>query len=285
MHRSLPVYLIPCLLLGLFACSAANTLPEYTPDAPGEHPVGYLTFDAVDSDRADRTLVVDVWYPADAGSAVGATAATYPLSAIFGMESEVALKEVAVNQAVLPLLIFSHGYGGINRQSIALMEALASHGFIVAAPEHTGNAQDSFTDTFDVAASNRVPDLSFVIDTMLNRNADSQDLFYNRIDPELIGAVGHSFGGMTVIGSAAGWAGAPADPRVKAIAPMSAVIDREIQEDERESENGGFSEEQLGSITVPTMLVGGTADVSVPIENNEIIDNSTKIKFTECIIE
>lgn len=264
----LPMFL--WIAFTLSACSNTLALPEHTPDALGEMKVGYLTFDAVDSNREDRSLVIDVWYPADAESAQAASAATYPLSAIFGMESEVALEEVAVHLAALPLLVFSHGYGGINRQSVALMEALASHGFIVAAPEHTGNAQDSFTDTFDVAASNRVPDLSFVIDTMLSRNADSEDIFNNRIDSDLIGALGHSFGGMTVIGSAAGWAGAEADTRVKAIVPMSAVIDREIQEDERESENGGFSPEQLASIRVPTMLVGGTQDISVPIENNAI---------------
>jgi predicted dienelactone hydrolase len=270
MTRILTQTILLCFVLSFSACSSGPSLPEYTPDALGADQVGYLTFEAVDASRNDRSLVIDVWYPADRASTTGASAATYPLSAIFGMESDVALDQVAVRQDSLALLIFSHGYGGINRQSIALMEALASHGFIVAAPEHTGNAQNSFTDTFDAAASNRVPDLSFVIDTMLNRGEDADDIFYNRIDPELIGALGHSFGGMTVIGSATGWAGAEADPRVKVIAPMSAVIDREIQEDERESENGGFSAEQLGKITIPTMLVGGTEDISVPIENNDI---------------
>ncbi len=259
------------VLVLLLSTGCGESLPHEPPQTLGTQAVGYLTFEATDSNRSDRTLVIDVWYPADSSKAGTAELATYPLSPIFGMESEVALENIAVHPGdQLPLLIFSHGYGGINRQSVALMEALASHGFIVAAPEHTGNAQNSLTDSFDVAAGNRVPDLSFVIDTMLARNQDSNDIFFDRIDDQIIGALGHSFGGMTTLGSACGWANAPADTRVKAIAPMSAVIDGDLQQDDRNSPYAGFSSEQLASITVPTLLVGGTEDISVPIENNDI---------------
>jgi predicted dienelactone hydrolase len=75
---------------------------------------------------------------------------------------------------------------------------------------------------------------------------------------------------MTAIGMASGWAGAEPDPRVTAIVPISAVIDGEMQSDERPSPNAGFTEEQLASITVPVMLIGGTEDVNVPIGNNEL---------------
>ena len=105
---------------------------------------------------------------------------------------------------------------------------------------------------------------------MLQRHQDADDIFFGRIDETSIGALGHSFGGMTTLGSACGWANALADTRVKAIAPMSAVIDGSLQQDDRDSPYAGFSAEQLGSITVPTMLVGGTEDISVPIENNDI---------------
>jgi predicted dienelactone hydrolase len=150
------------------------------------------------------------------------------------------------------------------------MEILASHGFVVASPEHTGNSQSGSDDSFDEAAANRVPDVSFVIDAMLARSADSGDAFFDAIEDEGIGVLGHSFGGMTAIGTAAGWAGTGLDPRVDAILPVSAVIDAELQSDERTSPNAGFTREQLERITVPTMLMGGTEDVNVFLENNEI---------------
>src|SRR5438034_7660456 len=38
--------------------------------------------------------------------------------------------------AGFPVILFSHGYGGCNTQSIFLMEALAEAGYFVIAPNH-----------------------------------------------------------------------------------------------------------------------------------------------------
>ena len=38
-----------------------------------------------------------------------------------------------------PLIVFSHGNSGFRRQSTFLTTHLASRGFVVAAPDHTGN--------------------------------------------------------------------------------------------------------------------------------------------------
>jgi len=247
-------------------------LPEVdAPDELGPFAVGHTAFDAADSARGDRELLVDAWYPVDATDAATASPRQYTLAGIPGPVSDVALADPAVTSGKKhPLLVFSHGYGGIGTQSIGLMEILASHGFIVASPEHTGNSQTNSDDTFDQAAANRVPDVSFVIDTMLSRTADPADVFFGALEEERIGVLGNSFGAMTAIGTAAGWAGADLDPRVDAILPVSAVIDGELQSDERSSPNAGFTQEQLERITVPTMLMGGTEDVNVFLENNEI---------------
>jgi predicted dienelactone hydrolase len=251
--------------------------PEPSVDAPDElssFAVGHRMFNPVDSERADRELLVDVWYPVDAEDAEDAEPRQYSLGGFAGQVSDVALADAPVATSKKHhLLVFSHGYGGIGTQSIELMEVLASHGFIVASPEHTGNSQTNSDDTFDEAAANRVPDVSFVIDTMLARSADREDPFFGAIEEEGIGVLGNSFGAMTAIGMAAGWAGADADPRVDAILPVSGVIDAELQSDERTSPNAGFTEEQLEAIVVPTMLMGGTEDVNVFLENNEIAFN------------
>ena len=260
-------------LVLLAACgeSAQSSTPLDAPDQLGAFAVGHRAFTAVDESRNDRELPVDVWYPTDRGNADTFPRTEYPLAGAIGLESEVALEEAPV--ADLPnqiLLVFSHGYNGINTQSVELMEALASHGFVVASPSHTGNAQGSSDDSFDEAAANRVPDVSFVIDQMFARNDDASDPFHGRLSKAQVGVVGHSFGGMTALGMAAGWAGADPDPRVRAIAPISAVVDPDLQSDSREGDNAGFTAEQLAAVSVPVMLIGGTEDVNVPIGNNEI---------------
>ncbi len=219
---------------------------------PGPYPVGVRTLVLVDSKRDDayaqgpRTLVTEIWYPA-----VDEARGGKPTSFLefFGAHPDAAeafvkhfggkmeevnqrFKSVGVRDAKLrpgkfPLLVFSHGNGGLRHQNVFQCDHLASHGYIVASPDHTGNAGVTVLpekivpyDRKGRPQSNidRPKDVSFVIDSLLGLSAKEESWLGAAIDADSIGVLGHSFGGLTCCESAA------VDKRVKAILPMTLAL-------------------------------------------------------------
>jgi predicted dienelactone hydrolase len=234
---------------------STTTAPELVPpDELGPFEVGHTTTAAIDPDR-DRVLPLTVWYPSD--EADGAPA-RYPYVDGIEVVSEHAVDGAPVADGRFPLVIFSHGFGGTPTQSAFLVEALASHGFVVVAPAHLGNTAFDVAAGTDVeqsvSAADRLPDVSLVIDDAVKRNDDPEDPFRDHLDTEHIGVTGHSFGGFTTLAVAAETDGEPFDPRVDAIAAIAP--------------GSPLSDEALASIEIPTLLVGGTLDTTTPIDPN-----------------
>ena len=142
MTSTIRTFFLAVIVTGLIACGDSSSSPAVdSPDAIGPFGVGHSSFNVVDPARDDRPLLVDAWYPVDAADAQESPLTEYPLADPLTLPSEVAVDDLPVSaRSVQTLLVFSHGYQGINIQSFELMEALASHGFIVISPEHTGNA-------------------------------------------------------------------------------------------------------------------------------------------------
>ena len=112
----------------------------YDPFTRGPFPVGVRT---VVLARGGRALPVELWYPATdeyAGSDVAeSTRDTYQLIPGFPLVWQEAVRDATARPGRHALVVFSHGYGGHRRQSTFLCAHLASHGYVVAAVDHTGN--------------------------------------------------------------------------------------------------------------------------------------------------
>jgi predicted dienelactone hydrolase len=162
----------------------------------------------------------------------------------------------------VPLVVFSHGYTGCGLQSVAFTEELARHGYVVAAPDHrdalfchiaTGPAERMQPEPSvfrpqawtEASFADRRADIAAVIDALLQ-----SPLFGPVIDPQKIGAAGHSLGGYTVVGMAGGWPNWT-DRRIRAVLAMSPyVMPFQVQH-------------TLGGVKVPLMYQGGTLDIGI----------------------
>ena len=298
---------LACLVAGP-AVAQQNRVDAVTPMAPelaayGPRAIGVRTITATDRDRIDvlrtteaggpvarydRTITIEVWYPASlaAGQAPGGvyrTVARDPARATV-------LHGRAVRDAApapppaggYPLVIVSHGYPG-NRYLLShLAENLASKGFVVAAPDHPDSTyadQKVFASTL----YNRPLDQLFVLDEVDRLSRPGSGSFLaGLVDVSRTGLVGYSMGGYGVLSSlGAGFSDAAvaapnapprqllyeraasnpafakrADARIKAavaIAPYGGAA-------------GTWDAEGLRAITTPVLFVAGSADDIVGYE-------------------
>jgi predicted dienelactone hydrolase len=229
------------------------------PDEPGPYAVGRTTLQLDDGSRS-RPLVADVWYPADAGAA--GEPSVYQFIPGIEFASDAALAEVPVAaDGPYPLVIYSHGSGGLRYVASFFTELLASHGFVVASVDHVGNTAVELVAGGDYdrdqVAYDRVLDVEFLISQMLDASAAGEGLLSGTVDPARIGISGHSFGGFTALASVGGYTNdlgtVPGDDRIDAVLAMAPASELN-------------STEELEAVDVPTLLVSGTKDVTTPID-------------------
>ena len=264
--------------------------------------IGRTTVEFVDGSRNDRTLAVDIWYPAEDNgedlSKYGLLAEwTYALPSSMTEEIYVALdspKVLSPHNGIngYPLLIFSMGAGATRLQSARrLMEHLASWGFIVVSPDHPGNSFDDPTfSNIPFSVEDRPKDISFVIDNMLSsKYVDRFHLQHALING--VGVLGHSYGALTsllVAPNAQEWS----DHRVKAILPIAPTAegsDEDIRNAETDFGEGLTSEvvqKRLPMITTPTMVIGGANDIWTPVDlhNRAVFDKTNGLPRWNVVI-
>src|SRR5437868_8275935 len=120
---------------------AASRTDEYDPFVRGRFPVGVRTIQAPDTAR-DRLFPCEVWYPAAAQHAgqdmAASTQDIFTVPADDTAQSQMAVRDAAAQPGTYPLIIFSHGSArGARRMATFLCTHLSSHGYLVAALDHS----------------------------------------------------------------------------------------------------------------------------------------------------
>ena len=250
------------LLLLLNGCSLI--VPKVLPfdDLPAPtcpYAVGTQTFTWQDTSRDEafttkvgdkRRVVVQIWYPAELTSSQPVTYLPNPKLRMGPFAKSSGLPKFLLNHmqwvatnshagapmkaelTELPLVIFSHGLGGMKNQNSVQMEELASQGYFVAAVDHPYDAYLTIFDdgtTADYRSSHdgidseeafwafrgpqlntRAEDMSFLLDQIQARKNLGEPI-WQHISTAKVGIFGHSFGGATSILTAA------LDPRIAAV--------------------------------------------------------------------
>ena len=237
-------------------------LPELEVISQGSYDVGVQTITL--NEGTDRPLTVDVWFPID--DAGDAPLHQYTFLPDIYYESPTAVTADAAQISAdgpFPLVVYSHGSGGLRYIAADYTEAIASHGYVVAAPDHTGNTAVELVLNVEgdraANAFNRPNDVIAVIDAMTDPQSTENAGFAASVDAEQVAVTGHSAGGYTTYAVAGGvdtdLGPIEPDPRIDAIIALAPA-------------SGGITDEAFAAMTVPALVMAGTADDVTPIDPN-----------------
>ena len=249
-----------------FSCLLPLAFPVFRfPPPTGPYAIGTLTYHWIDAYRAEiftadpndrRELMVQLWYPARANAS--ASRAPYlhdgsvlaPLARLlhlpgwvfahlkYDMSNAMPSAPSADGAGAFPVLIFSHGRGGVRQHNTFQVEELVSHGYVVAAIDHpyaaTGvDFPDGRRASFDTRMMDRrfqdriVPflaqDVSFTLNQLaaINRS-DPNGVLTGRLDLQRAGMFGVSLGGAITAESC------HRDARLRACLPMDVYMPADI---------------------------------------------------------
>jgi serine/threonine protein kinase/dienelactone hydrolase len=168
----------------------------------------------------------------------------------------------------LPLIVFSHGYGGTREGYEYLGRAWADAGFIVILPTHLGSdtealAQLGLRGAGDPGAAfemqkQRTADVHFILSSLKLIDQQVRDI-HGKINNKQIGVGGHSMGAGTAL-LVGGATAAPPSGSAQSFSFRDKHVRAVIAMSPQGAGEEGFSDHSWDHISVPTLTMSGTKD-------------------------
>ncbi|MCR6032399.1 hypothetical protein GGQ22_13245 [Nocardioides sp. zg-579] len=213
--------------------------------------------------RLPSGALVEVWYPTRPADVAGQPEGTYDVvdwlpPVLEGFLPDGAavthpsggVRRAPIARRGFPLVVFSHGFAGFRQQSSFLTSAIASWGYVVAAPDHRSRTMTTVLGGTPGTTTD-VQDLRDTITLVGSKSRTRKNWLHKRVDMTRVAAVGHSAGGRAVENLAV------ADPRVDTWVGMAGAA------------TGALDEGATAVPTQPGVLLVGGADQIVTRERME----------------
>ena len=242
-------------VLSLSTCETDSEAAVWTAEerlAAGPHLVGKRELLLIDPDRTtmkngifpelpSRTLRVAVWYPAKKG--------------LLGDFTPSLNAELNRDDGPYPLVIHAHGFMSDRTEVTYVGEHLASHGYVVVAPDFPLSNMLAAGGPTILDVPNQPGDVSFLIDHFVGAAMTSNSPFYKGVDPDRIVMSGTSLGGLTTYLST--YHPDLRDDRILAAVTLAGP-------------SFMFTETFWGHADVPMLLVHGDIDAIIGYDDNAV---------------
>ena len=199
----------------------------------------------------------------------------------------------------IPVMVFSHGFGDTRSRFADFGTFVASHGFVVAVPEHIGSnleqrqALDQWLDNESFKPGDFVDrplDISFLLDELERLNPTT---FQGRLLLDRVAVAGHSFGGYTALAIGGATVDLPRleqrcdfsnTPHLVNVAYLLSCRALDLPpEAQQQLADGSLRDERvqlllafapvsnlfgksgMGNIQAPTLMIGGAFDIAAPV--------------------
>ncbi|HEY9827356.1 MAG TPA: alpha/beta hydrolase [Stenomitos sp.] len=201
----------------------------------------------------------------------------------------------------MPIIAISHGLGSGRASFKYFAEHLASHGYVVAVPEHPGSSNRQIEALLDGKASDvsnptefldRPLDVSYLLDQLAQMN-QTDERFKGRLNLDQVGVMGQSFGGYTALALAGAQLNFPrlqndcGPQQLSKSLNVSLLLQCQANQlpaqpytlrDTRVKAaiavnpvaNSVFGPEGMKTVQAPTMIVSGSADSIAPPLSEQI---------------